>query len=81
MLPTSPEPQSRKLLNIALRFFWGAVIGCMLVLLPLSYVWDFADVTASHILTIVGVGLLGGILGTVSNAQQIASFFESISWF
>ncbi|AFZ21270.1 hypothetical protein [Allocoleopsis franciscana] len=82
MLPTSPEPQSRKLINIASRFFWGAIIGCLLGLLPLSYVWDFAsDVTTVHILVLVGFGLLGGILGTVSKTQQIASFFESISWF
>ncbi len=82
MSPSPAHPQFRKLLNIAIKFFCGAAIGCMIALLPLSYVWDFAsNITILHILTLIGFCLLGGILGAISTAERIMSFFESIAWF
>jgi hypothetical protein len=82
MSPSPDHPQLRNLLNIAIKFFCGAAIGCMLALLPLSYVWDFAsNITILHILILIGFGLLGGILGAINTAERIMRFFESIAWF
>lgn len=82
MSPFPIYPQFRKLLNIAIKFLSGAAIGCMLALLPLSYVWDFSsNRTTLHILVLIGFSSLGGILGAVSTTERIAKFFEAIAWF
>lgn len=79
---SSAYSQFRQLLNIAVKFFCGAAIGCMLALLPLSYVWDFgSNIATLHKLVLIGFSLLGGILEAISTAERIAHFFESIAWF
>lgn len=81
--PSDPsDPQSSKLTNAAIRFFWGAVIGCFLALVPLSYSWYFlSGVTTTQIFALVAFGVLGGIVGTFGNLQQMGRFFDSIPWF
>jgi len=81
--PSDPsDPQSSKLTNAAIRFFWGAVIGCFLALVPLSYVWYYlSDVTTTQIFALIVFGAMGGIVGTSSTLQQMGRFFDSIPWF
>lgn len=82
MLPTPSNPQLHKLTELMLRFFVGAVIGCVLTLVPLSYVWYFgSNVTSLEILVITISSILGGILSLFSNPQQMGRFFDSIPWF
>lgn len=82
MLPTPPDPHPDKMNSLIVKFFLGAVIGCLLALIPLSYVWYFfSDITTTQILVLLAFGVLGGILGSFSNLQQISRFFDSIPWF
>ncbi|MGI0484385.1 hypothetical protein ACN4EK_03045 [Pantanalinema rosaneae CENA516] len=82
MPPTPSDPPANKLTDAAIRFFWGAFIGCFLALIPLSYGWYFlSDITASQIYTLVALGVAGGIVGLFSNLQQMGRFFDSIPWF
>jgi hypothetical protein len=82
MLPTPSDPPAKKLIDAVIRFFWGAVVGCFLALIPLSYVWYYlSDVTTVQIFALIAFGVLGGIVGVFSTLQQMGRFFDSIPWF
>ena len=82
MPPTPSDPPANKLADAAIKFFWGAVVGCFLALIPLSYVWYYlSDVTTTQIFALIAFGVLGGIVGIFSNLQQMGRFFDSIPWF
>ncbi|MDX2098004.1 MAG: hypothetical protein SFW36_09540 [Leptolyngbyaceae cyanobacterium bins.59] len=82
MPPTPSDPSANKVTDAAIRFFWGAVIGCFLALIPLSYAWYYlSDVTTTQIFALIAFGALGGIVGVFSNLQQMGRFFDSIPWF
>jgi len=82
MPPTPSDLPAKKFTDAVIRFFWGAVVGCFLALVPLSYSWYFlSGVTTTQIFALVAFGVLGGIVGTFSNLQQMGRFFDSIPWF
>lgn len=82
MPPASPDLPPRTLTDLLLGFCLGAVVGCLLALVPLSYVWYFhSGIMATQLLVLLAFGVLGGILGMFSNPQQIGRFFDSIPWF
>jgi hypothetical protein len=82
MPPIPSDPPARKLTDTVIRFFWGAVIGCFLALIPLSYVWYYlSDVTTTQIFALITFGVLGGSVGVFSTLQKMGRFFDSIPWF
>jgi len=81
MPPTPSDSSANKLTDAVIRFFWGAVVGCFLALIPLSYVYYFSDVTTTQIFALIVLGVLGGIVGVFSTLQQMGRFFDSIPWF
>lgn len=79
---TPDKTPDNKLIGAAIRFFWGALVGSFLALIPLSYTWYFlSDVTKNQIFAFVAFGALGGIIGVFTNLQQMGRFFDSIPWF
>jgi hypothetical protein len=81
MPPIPSDPPARKLTDTVIRFFWGAVIGCFLALIPLSYIYYFSDVMTTQIFAFIAFGVLGGIVSMFSTLQQMGRFFDSIPWF
>jgi hypothetical protein len=83
---TSSDPPANtpanQFISAAIRFFWGALVGSFLALVPLSYTWYFlSDVTTTQIFVFIAFGALGGIIGVFSNLQQMGRFLDSIPWF